>query len=297
MKFKIYILFVLSLIIMTSCEKDISIQMPDYTSKLTIQCALEVGVTPKLYIYKTVAYFDTVSLADVFVRDANIKISNSYETDSLVIDSTYNYLKCEYEYFYKGLLPVKPNETYNLTVIKDTLKCAASTTTNLKPVIIDSIGYTTNFNDIYGEHEGVIPYFHDNSGSTNYYRYQMERQVDTTMKYREGKIHSPCIGSGSITIIELGRSVYSNLNTSESEMRMVIEPAYSHYKGLKGIVRIQTINVESYNFFDQLDNQKLGQTNPFIEPLFLTDGQFGGKAYGYFGSIVRSDSIIFTFPE
>ena len=80
-------------------------------------------------------------------------------------------------------------------------------------------------------------------------------------------------------------------------MNMVIEPAYSHKPGLTGNVRIQSIDKATYVFYDQLDRQKLAQLNPFVEPVFLTDGQFGKKAIGYFGSIIRSQPVQFIFPE
>ena len=286
-----------SLLFVLGCTKDIVIPQPEYKSRVSIQCGLEVGTTPKLYFYKTIPYFDVASLRDVFIRGAIIKISNSTVTDSLKMDSTYNYLKCEYEYFYSGNLLIEANKTYNLKIISNGETYEASTTTNLTAVTIDSVGYTQVFKDIYGEHEGVMPYFHDIPGQINYYRYEMTRTVDTTMKYREGKIHSPCIGDSSVTILELGRSVYNDQTCNGEQMRLVIEPAYSHREGMVGIVRIQTIDRVTYDYYDQLDRQKLGQTNPFVEPVFLSDGQFGKKAVGYFGCIVKSAPFTFIFPE
>jgi hypothetical protein len=226
-----------------------------------------------------------------------VKISDMDTTDYLYVDSTYNFIKCEFEYFYSGSILTRENTKYTLDIIRDTTFYTAFTTTNLKAVTIDSVGYTTNFKDIYGEHEGVIPYFHDNPNQSDYYRYEMTRLVDTTMKYREGKLHSPCIGSDSILVVEFGRSVYDDLNASGEQMRLVIEPAYSHYKGLKGIVRIESIDKFTFDFLYQLDRQKLEQLNPFVEPVFLTNGQFGSKALGYFGCIVRSSPMTFIFSE
>lgn len=290
-------LFLLITVFLLSCEKDITISQPQYDSRVSIQCGIELGVVPKVFFYNTVPYFDVVSLRQAFVRGAVVKISDGTDTDSLTTDSTYNFLKCEYEYFYRGNILIKPNEDYSLTIISNNITYSASTKTNLEAVTIDSVGYTSAFSDIYGEHEGVIPYFHDLPNQTNYYRYEMTRSIDTTMKYREGNIHSPCIGSDTITVLELGRSVYNDLNLNGDQISLVIEPAYSHRKGLVGIVRIQSIDKATYEFYDQLDRQKLGQANPFVEPVFLEDGQFGKKAIGYFGSIVRSLPVSFVFPE
>lgn len=291
------IILLFGIAVLTACQKDINVPAPAYTGRKTIQCALEIGVPPKLYFYNTVPYFDNVKLNDVFARGANIKISTGNTIDSLSNDSAYDYLKCEYEYFYSGTIPIEANQNYNLKIVDGNETFEAATLTNLSKVTIDSVGYTPNFNDIYGEHEGVIPYFHDIPGETNYYRYEMTRQVDTTMTYKEAKIYSPCIGSGSVTVLELGRSVYDDQNLNGSQISVVIEPAFSHMQSFPGTVRMETIDRAVYDFFNQLDKQKLGQLNPFVEPVFLTDGQFGKKAVGYFGSIVRSDPKLFIFPE
>lgn len=293
----IYLALFLLTISVSGCVKDISIQQPAYTSRATIECSLEPGVVPKLYFYKTVPYFDIVNTRDIFIKDAVVKINNQDYTDNMVIDSTYDFIKCEYEYFFKGFVPVQPMKQYKLTILSNGKTYSATTNTNLPTVTIDSVGYTSQFKDIYGEHEGIMPYFHDILNQANYYRYEMTRMVDTTMKYREGKLHSPCIGSGSVTILEIGRSVYNDQGINGEQIRLVIEPAYSHSKGLPGQVRIETIDKATYDFFDQLDKQKLSQMNPFVEPIFLTNGQFGKDAIGYFGSIIRSAPVLFVFPE
>lgn len=289
----------LPVIIFTSCVKDISIPQPEYTPRATIQCGLEPGTVPVLYFYRTIPYFEKsgISLHDLFIKNAMVFISSQDTIDNLKIDSTYNFIKCEYEYFYKGAVVTREKRQYNLKILYNNITYNASTSTNLPAVTIDSVGYTTQFKDIYGEHEGVIPYFHDVPNQSNYYRYEMTRSIDTTMKYREGKLHSPCIGSGSVTILEIGRSVYNDQSSSGEQMKLVIEPAYSHREGLTGLIRIETIDKATYDFFYQLDRQKLEQMNPFVEPVFLTDGQFGKNALGYFGSIARSAPVLFVFPE
>ena len=141
----IVILFFLSILLFTGCEKTITIPQPPYDTKVSIQCGLEVGVSPRVYFYKTAPYFDTANLSQLFVRGASVKISNSNNTDSLTIDSAYNYIKCTYEYFYTGHLPVEANSNYQLTILNNKIKYKASTTTNLSAVTIDSIGYVTQF--------------------------------------------------------------------------------------------------------------------------------------------------------
>ena len=102
---------------------------------------------------------------------------------------------------------------------------------------------------------------------------------------------------------ELGRSVFSDQNLTGSQINMIIEPALSHGPDtlagtfVSGLVRIQTLDKATYDFYEQTDRQKLGVSNPFVEPTFLVEGQFGKDAFGFFGSLVRSEPVMFVFPE
>ncbi|HKJ81342.1 MAG TPA: DUF4249 family protein, partial [Ignavibacteriaceae bacterium] len=197
MKIIIIALVILSLFL-DSCEKTISIQQPAYTSRLSIECGLEAGKVPELYLYKTIQFFSTDNVDGLFVKNAEVKISSTAGDDLLSLDSVYNYLKCRYDYLYKGKSLIVSNKRHHLTLISDSITYTASTTTNISPVTIDSVGYTDAFKDIYGEHEGVIPYFHDIPNQSNYYRFEMTRTVDTTMQFNGIKIGSLCIGNGSV---------------------------------------------------------------------------------------------------
>ena len=68
----------------------------------------------------------------------------------------------------------------------------------------------------------------------------------------------------SALVHELGRSVYTDFGQTGKQIKVVIEPAYTHKRGTKGIVFIQTIGKDAYDSFDQLDKQKLAQFNPFV---------------------------------
>ena len=295
------IIIAIACFLMASCEKEIIVNQLPYETRVSIQCALEPGETPTLYMYRTAPYFEQTNLKSLFVRNALVVISDSDGKETLYIDSVYNFIKCEYEYFYAGRKPVIANRKYDLSIDWEGRKYTASTVTDPVPVQLVRVEYVSEFFDVYGGHEGVIPVFRDITGRTNYYRYEMYREIDTTMVHAEGDLHSPCIGDSSVMVYEISRSVYSNINYDPGdEIKIVIEPAYTHNDGMEGeegIVRIQTIDKNIYDFFEQLDRQKLSQRNPFVEPVFLTGKQFGNAAIGYFGAMTRSNPVLFVFPE
>ena len=290
---------IVTLFSLYSCQKTITIAPPPYNSKPSIQGMLEPDSVPVIYFNRTVPYFDSkLSFASLIIRNATVQITSAGGTDILHLDSTYDKLYCQYNYYYKGNIPVQLNKQYTLSIANgsDTYTASASTS-NLAKAMIDSTAFTPKFNDLYGEHEGVIVYFKDVPTQLNYYRYEMDRFVDTSTKLASANIASKCLGRDSVWVHEIGRSVYSDAGQPGQQIKIVIEPAYSHKAGTRGFVFIQTIDKNAFDFFDQLDKQKLAQFNPFVEPVFLRDGQFGSKAVGYFSAMVKSNPVLYVYPE
>jgi hypothetical protein len=295
-----YPIIILSILFLTGCEQVITLPQPDYTTKITIQGIVEPDSFPIVYLNRTSPFLSaTTQTGDLVVRNADVRIKEANTTDILKIDSVYDKIYCQWEYFYKGSIRSSWNRTYQLEILSDGQMYSASAQTNLKKAVIDSVAYTTAFNDVYGEHEGVIVHFKDAANSTDYYRYEQRRSVDTTMKHASIKLSftNGCIGKDTISILEQGRSVYNDQNLDGQSLKIVVEPAYSHRQGLKTQVRMQAIDKAMYDFYDQLDKQKLAQYNPFVEPVFFKVGQFGEKAIGFFGSRTRSEPVLFVFPE
>jgi hypothetical protein len=282
----------------SSCSKTITVSPPAYQGKLSIQSLLQPDSLPVVYLNRTVPYFDkAVRFSDLVVRNAVVRISPGASVDVLTLDSTYDLLSCQFSYYYKGHAPIQLNQTYTLSIASGSETYSARASTALTKATIDSVAYTPSFNDLYGEHEGVIVYFKDPLAQANYYRYEMDRYIDTSTKRASANLNSPCLGKDSLFVQELGRSVYSDQGQSGGQIKIVIEPAYLHKAGTKGTVYIQTIGKDAYDFFDQLDKQKLAQYNPFVEPVFLRQGQFGSKAIGYFSAMVKSSPVAFVYPE
>jgi Domain of unknown function (DUF4249) len=285
-------------ILFASCEKVITIKPPNYLGKPSIQGMLEPDSVPKVYFNQSVPFFnEKVSFQDLVIRNAQIKIQSSFGIDSLKLDSVYNGVYCQYDYFYKGNSIIKTNTMYNLNVVSSVGNFTATAQTNQLSPIIDSVSYTSIFKDLYGEHEGVITYFKDVPTQANYYRYEMVRFINATTQLANNKALIFCIGGDSLRVNEIGRSVYADEGLNAQQLKVVVEPAYTHKLGIKGVVYIQSIDKNAFDFFDQLDKQKLAQYNPFVEPVFLTDGQFGNKAIGYFSAMRKSIPATFVFPE
>lgn len=281
-----------------ACQKTITVTPPAYNNKVSIQGFIEPDSVPIVYFNETVPYFgDAIKKNQLVIRNAQISITSNISSDVLNLDSVFDKIDCQYNYFYKGHQKIQPNQTYHLSILSGGKTYTASASTNLLAPTIDSVSYVANYSDIYGEHEGVIVYFKDVSNQTNFYRYEMKRSADTSTKKAEAKIVSTCLGNDSVRVNEIGRAVFNDIGNEGKEIKIVIEPAYSHKKGTIGDIYIQSFDQNAYDFFSQLDRQKLAQYNPFVEPVFLQPGQFGTDAIGFFSAKKNSQPVKFVYPE
>ena len=298
MKKTVILLTIISIGFILACQKTITVKPPSYNGKVSIQCFIEPDSIPILYFNKTVPYFGKdIKKNQLIVRNAEIRINGANGSDLLTLDSIFDKIDCQYNYFYKGHQKIQVNQSYQLNILSDGKTYTANATTNLSTPLIDSVSYVANYSDIYGEHEGVIVYFEDVINQTNFYRYEMKRSADTTTKKAEAPIVSTCLGKDSIRVSEIGRAVFNDIGNEGKQIKIVIEPAYSHKKGTTGDIYVQSFDKNAYDFFAQLDRQKLAQFNPFVEPVFLQPGQFGNTAIGFFSAKENSSKFKFVYPE
>ncbi len=298
MKNKILIISTLTyLIFILSCQKTITIKTLPYNSKLSIQSLITPDSIPTVYTYMVVPYFDTkVFASSLFRKDVVVTMTSNTQIIFFTLDSVFNIPACEYYLFWKGNKSILANTKYTINVTDNGTIHTATCTTNQAKVNIDSVSYVKVFKDVYGEHEGIIFHFKDVVNQENFYRYQMDRIILDSVINPSGA-YSPCSIGQTNFVQELGRSSYPDKNIDGQQMHFVIEPTYKHKQGQIANVYLQSVDKNIYTFYDNLDRNKLAQYNPFVEPVFLDNLQFGSTAIGVFGAYAISDSSIFVYPE
>ncbi len=292
-----FYLFLITLIISYACQKEIKIKPLDSVNKLSVECILYPGRVPELYLSNSVGFFDSnTSPSQLFARGAVASITGS-TVDNLVIDSTFDNFRCRWVLFYKGAIPSVVGQTYNLSITYGGKTYTATTAINQPKVAINKVSYISTFHDVYGAHEGVILNFNDIAGSENFYRFQLNRSIDSSVYGASslGLIHSTCTNGNKFYVHEFGRSIYFDKGVDGQALEFVTEPAYLHQLDDTAYVFVQSLDKNAAEFYDNLDKQKLAQFNPFIEPVFLKSKIEG--CIGVFGSIVLSDSLLFVYPE
>ncbi len=287
----------LVVILLFSCEKEITIVQQPYQEKPSIQCLITPGQYPKLYLNKTLPFLTPpASASEIFIDNATATISGGGDEILLVSNSALDNFYGTVSYFYSGSTKIKENTKYTLKISYNGKAYSANTTTNQRKVQLDSVTYIAQFKDIYGEHEGVVFHFKDKPGELDNYRYEMQRNVDSTT-YAINDFKSPVLmGSQKALVVEIGRTMYSDVNFDGGNYSFVMEPAFKHIGGDSAYVFLQNCDHNIFEFYDELDKQKLTQKNPFVEPVFLRTNQFK-DAIGVFGSYALSDSVLFIYPE
>ncbi|MCB0376506.1 MAG: DUF4249 family protein, partial [Sinomicrobium sp.] len=102
----------------SACVKDVNIQpKSDYEGQLFIECILYPGELPRVYVSGSSPFFhEKVSPQEIFVRGAEVMLSDDYQTELLSADSTFDKFRCRWVPFYGGTLLPTSGKTYELQV-------------------------------------------------------------------------------------------------------------------------------------------------------------------------------------
>ncbi len=290
-----------AILLITSCKKNISVNFPPgHISQVFIEGMLYPGKTPQVFISKSNPFFSkNVTPQQVFARGATVKIASGTAVDILKPDSTFNKFRCRWEPFYGGSIAAEFGKTYTLEISYEGKTYTATTTINQSKPKIDSIKYTPEFFDVYGGHDGVIITITDKPGTKDYYRFQMNRMIDSSVHHAHvlDKFINTCVSGPDeeFPVKDIGRIVFTDQNVDGQKIVMSVEVTFEYQKDDEGWVMIQSLDKNSAEFYKDLDDQLQAIQNPFVEPVFINTKIKG--AIGVFGSAVLSDSVLFIYPR
>ncbi len=287
------------LLLIVSCQKDIEITPRSaYQEQLFIEGILYSGKVPRIYLSRALPFFrPEVTPQEVFARGAIITITNKGNQSTLLPDSTFDPFRCRWIPFYEGGPVSQQGETYDLAVSYQGKSYSASTTISQAKVNIVSVEYTEEFFDVYGGHDGVTITLQDRAGEINYYRFQMNRMIDNERLHAHtlGDVRSDCTNGEMYPITDLGRTIFSDEKIDGQLITMPIEVSFEYKEGDSTWIFMQSLDLRTAKFYKSVDSQLESIFNPFVEPIFI-DSQIEG-ALGVFGSAVRSDSVLFIYPQ
>ncbi len=283
----------------TSCEKDITLNLPNPEQKLVIEGAIENGECPYVIITKKQAYFapvDTNTLINMMVTDALVTVSNGNITDTLKF-TPYLFTIPPYRYVgskFKGEI----GGTYKLKIEFES-KIYESITTIPEIVPLDSIKFTYQKPDTFGI---LWAYGQDPPELGNYYRiFTKTIGKDYVFVHPSYSLGDDKLANGKYIEDGIIRGKDPARPQEEYETNDGEPPYWSFLKGETVIVKFCTMDVESYEFWKSAEQQASNNGNPFAAPTTIktniSNNALGiWTGYGaYIDTITITDDIIIDF--
>src|ERR1051325_2057458 len=125
----------------SSCEKEITVDLPQPKQKIVVEGHVETGQKPYVILTDNQGYFDPVDSFTVYnsiIQTGFVTISDGFTTDTLTLTVDFNYLP-PLVYKAHNMVGVV-GRTYHLTVVAHG-KTLTATTTIPQPVPLDSLWF------------------------------------------------------------------------------------------------------------------------------------------------------------
>jgi len=167
--------FILALAACGNLEKEITLDLPPYESKLVVECYLEAGQPYTALLTKSAAYFDpfTFESAEEFLQilenDAEVVIRHKGEEIKLQNDLNINPTTAKiFNYYSTELVPADYENDFELEITTKDGRHVTATTRLLPKVPIDSV--VVEFDAKNDTLARTLVYFQDDPNTTDYYR-------------------------------------------------------------------------------------------------------------------------------
>ncbi len=270
MKQLLYIIFLLGLL---SCRKDVTVKLPDYKQKVVIEAGIETGEPAVVYLSYSVPYFgdfDFSTPQTAFIKGAFITVSDGITTDTL------KELFPSIGYFYLGQKLVgQQGKTYTIQV-RVNGKTFEAGTTILTPAPLDSLYFDpSSKSDSLGFIEQK---FSEPIGSGDCYRWMAKRLG------RDDFYAAPFNSVFDDKFID-GKTFEFSYNRGRQPDRLQggpDDPEQGYFKrGDTVVVKFCKIGRREYEFWNTYYQNKASNSNPFSAPANIKsmfadhDGAFG----------------------
>jgi hypothetical protein len=251
---------------LTSCEKEIQVDLPDYQSKIVIEGSIETNQPEIVCVTRSTDYFqkyDSATISHMIVTNAVVTVTNQFGiTDTLV--PVFD-MSQPLPFIYKGSSVIgQVGGSYTLKVLLDG-KTYSANTTILSPIAIDTMYYVEQ-ND--REHIGIVRMkFTDPLGLRNYYRFYSKilgKDVDFIPVWG-GATYDDKLFDGLSTFGDIYKGDKTNLmkDTATGEGRM---NSHLFAIGDTVVVKMSSIDYYTFKFWYSAEMEMNSGGNPFTTP-------------------------------
>lgn len=271
----------------TSCEKEITIKLPDEPKKLVVEGWIENGKSAVVILTKSSSYFDSISFSAILasiVSNADVYVSDGSITEKLVYTNDASYFP---PFYYKGSTIIgEIGKTYTLSIDVDSKNFTAVTTIP-KTVKWDSLYFELRpDNDSIGSVLGIAS---DDGSVYNYYRaYTKIKHLDADFVPILGSVWDDKFFSGQTLTAQLYHGFASNIITPGADDSRGV----GYKLGDTVLTRLSTFDQESYNFWKAAESEIYSGGNPFSSTTSVPSNITGGALGCWTGYGSTYDSII-----
>jgi hypothetical protein len=248
-------------VLAVSCEKEISVDLPDPESLIVVDGGISVGETAAVTLTWSAGYFDPIdsaSLANYVITDALVTVTDGITTDTLTLSVDFN-RPIPVVWIGSDVLG-QVGRTYTLTVVADGKRVTSSTTIPT-PVPLDSVWFEP---EIPGDSLGFAwAHLTDPVGYGNGYRwYTMRLNEDPTFMAPYGSTFDDNFIEGQSFDFGYSRPVASNSQAPEDND---FRRGY-FITGDTIVVKFCSIGIAEANFFRTYEIEVSNNGNPFASP-------------------------------
>lgn len=271
MKTKVtYTLYVMAavLVVFSSCEKDITVDLPVGKAQVVVEAYVEPGLPPYVYLSRSAGYFDPIdsaALSGLLIKDALVLITDGANIDTMkAVAPDLGYL-----YMASNMVGV-PERRYTITVTTKEGEQIEASATLPKPVALDSVYFK-----VYGNMDSLgfaYGYLNDPDTAGNAYRWFAKRvNKENTFLTPFGSVFEDKFINGSG--IEIGFSRPEIPNSAEPDTGI---EQNMYKRGDTIIVKFCTIDADAFNFWRSAETQSGNNGNPFSSVAFIKSTVKGG---------------------
>ena len=285
------------IIFLSSCEKDISVELPRPEKKITVEGFIEINEYPIVFLTKNSAYFDAVDTTFVnnliiSGNEATIIVTDAYNStiDTLLAVDTFP--RWPYKGYQGTKIKGQTGGVYDLKIIYNN-QTYTSTTTIRDIIGIDSVWYTKPFkSDSLGylsinwkNPSGYGDYFAITlkmSWQGWFFRPAMTHVINDKFLEHNEKIVMPYITKA------YERNSYNRItNTDDIDWL----DFYLYKKNDTVSIKLSTIDEAAFIFWDSWYRNKSSEGNPFTNPASVKSNIKGDNVNGYwigYGSYIKT---------
>lgn len=254
---KKYFCYISVLLLIFSCRKDVTLDLPSYQQKVVIEGAIETGSPALVFLSYSVPYFgefDYSAPEKAFVKGALVTVSDGYTIDTLKeLDPSLGYIYAGFK------LLGKQGRTYTVKV-KVGDKIFQTSSTILNPVKLDTVYFETIKTDSLGFMAQTLS---EPSGSGDCYRWFAKRLGrDQFYSAPFNSVFDDKFIDGKTFDFSYDRGVQPNEFQQNAQ-----DPERGYYKtGDTIVVKFCKIGRKEYDFWFTYYQNKLSNGNPFSSP-------------------------------